>query len=307
VAKRAKASKARSTPARADTSPGASSVGTEGKIRPSYMVETNGGGRLENVAGFNAVRARSEGFRRGRVPHALRNPRLGVAGDLEFAKPQFTFGQDDRVLIQDTSVIPWRCVCQLMIEGLHGPDVCGTGWMAGPRTVITAGHNLFSRATGHRATKVWVMPARSGDAVPFGYDSSEAFEVHPDWASDGDRSADVGVVWLRTPIGERLGWFGIGVYSDAQLRDLIVNNAGYPNDKIPDTQWFNAGRIVKTNPKTITYGLDTEPGQSGSPIFRFDVADQRIVVAVHAYGDNADNFGVRITDAMFETMSGWIK
>lgn len=278
-----------------------------GALRPSYMVETNGGGRLEFVAGFNGVKARSEGFRGGRVPPALRDARLGVAGDIEFARPQFTFGTDDREIIPDTSVLPWRCICQLVIEGLHGRDVLGTGWFAGPRTVVTAGHNLLSHETGRSATRVWVMPARSGDAVPFGYDASATFDVHPRWRSDHERTHDVGVVWLDTPIGDRLGWFGVGVNSDAQLRNLIVNNAGYPADKPLGTQWFNAGRVLKAQPQTLTYGLDTEPGQSGSPIFHYTADDQRVVVAVHAYGDSGENIGVRITDELFEAISAWVR
>lgn len=276
-------------------------------LRPSYMVETNGGGNLERVPGFNAVKARSEGFRGGRVPPPLRNERLGVAGDLEFSRPQFTFGSDDRVPISDTSALPWRCVCQLVVEGLHGREVLGTGWMAGPRTVLTAGHNLLSHVGGHKAARAWVMPARSGDAVPFGYCSSTAFTVHPLWNSHADREHDIGAIWLDEPLGDRLGWFGISAFTQAQLTGLLVNNAGYPADKPLGTQWFNAGRVLKVKPRVITYGLDTEPGQSGSPIFLFTADQQRIVVAVHAYGDSRENIGVRITPGLFRTISEWIR
>ena len=151
------------------------------------------------------------------------------------------------------------------------------------------------------------MPARSGDAVPFGYDSSTRFDVHPRWRSNRERTSDVGVVWLDTPIGDRLGWFGVGVYSDSQLQNLIVNNAGYPADKPLGTQWFNAGRVQKAKPQALTYGLDTEPGQSGSPIFHYTADEQRVVVAVHAYGDSGENIGVRITDELFNTISNWVK
>jgi glutamyl endopeptidase len=276
-------------------------------VRSSYMVETNGGGNLERVAGFNAVKARSEGFSGGRVPPALRDERLGVAGDIEFARPQFTFGSDDRVLIGDTSALPWRCVCQLVVEGLHGREVLGTGWMAGPRTVLTAGHNLLSHVAGHQAARVWIMPARSGDAVPFGYRSSTSFIVHPLWQAKADREHDIGAVWLDDPLGDRLGWFGITAFGDEQLSGLLVNNSGYPADKPLGTQWFNAGRVLGVKPRVITYGLDTEPGQSGSPIFLFTADQQRIVVAVHAYGDSGQNMGVRITPALFQTLVGWIR
>lgn len=276
-------------------------------VRPSYMVATNQGGRIEAVPSFNAVRARSEGFRRGRVPPALRERRLGTAGDIEFAHPQFTFGADDRVPVADPSALPWRCVCQLVIEGLHGREVLGTGWLAGPRTVVTAGHNLLSFAAGLQATRVWVLPARTGDAVPYGFSVSTRFDVHPRWRDAGERVHDVGVIWLEEPVGERVGWFGIGAYSDQALGALLVNNAGYPADKPLGTMWFNAGRILQVQPKSLTYGLDTEPGQSGSPIFHYTADEQRIVVAVHAYGDSGSNIGVRITDETLALLSDWIR
>lgn len=271
------------------------------------MIETNGGGRIESVPGFNSVKTLSSSFKGGRVPQSLRNKRWGVAGEIEFARPQFTFGDDDRVPIHDTTALPWRCICQLVIEGIHDVEILGTGWLAGPKTVLTAGHNLYSKVSGKSATKVWVLPARSGDAVPFGYEVSANVAVHPLWRNNGDREYDIGVIWLDNDIGNKLGWFGISALTDVQLRKLLVNNSGYPADKPLGTQWFNAGRILEAKPNLITYGLDTESGQSGSPIFLYSSDRQRIVVAIHAYGDSGDNIGVRITPSIFKTMVDWIK
>lgn len=279
----------------------------DGCMRPSFMVETNGGGRVENVPGFNAAKALALGLKGGRVPPHLRSMRLGAAGELELARPQFTFGDDDRTFIQDTTRVPWRCVCQLVMEGTDGREVLGTGWLAGPRTVLTAGHNLLSREPPHEASKVWVLPGRCGDAVPYGFYSSTSFAVHPAWQQGFDRTSDIGVVWLDKPIGDQLGWFGLAAHDDAMLRGLLVNNAGYPADKPLGTQWFNAGRIQEVRPKIISYGLDTEPGQSGSPIFYFDAQMRRIVVAAHVYGDAAENLGVRVTAALYATLNAWIR
>ena len=89
-------------------------------------------------------------------------------------------------------------------------------------------------------------------------------------------------------------------------KNLLVNNAGYPVDKPLGTQWFNAGRIQEVKPNTLTYGLDTEPGQSGSPVFYFDEDLRRIVVAVHTYGTSGDNIGVRITPDLYAQMTEWV-
>lgn len=277
------------------------------RLRTSYMLETNGGGRLESVPGFNTVKALAAGFDGGRVPPHLRDPRLGVSADIGLARAQFTFGVDDRALIADTTQLPWRCVCQLVVEGQTGRRIMGTGWLAGPRTVFTAGHNLLSEAHRHQASTIWVLPARAGDAVPYGYAATSSFAVHPLWQATADRERDIGVVWLDEPIGERIGWFGFAAHDDTALTHLLVNNAGYPADKPLGTQWFNAGRILDVGAKTVTYGLDTEPGQSGSPVFYLDTQQRRIVVAVHAYGDAADNIGVRITTDLYDELQAWIR
>jgi glutamyl endopeptidase len=277
-------------------------------MRPSYMVETHHGGCIERVDGFNTDRALAQGFGGGRLPERLRTERFERAASLEFALPQLLCGEhDDRVPVPNTGSVPWRCVCQLVMQGMHTVDTFGTAWFAGPRTLITAGHNLFSHQTGRSPSKVFAIPGRQGNHAPFGFFEAEAIEVHPLWRRGADRQHDLGVVWLKEPVGETVGWFGAAVYNNAILRNLVINNAGYPGDKPMGTQWFNAGRVMGADATTLSYGLDTAEGQSGSPIFHFDASNRRIVVAIHAYGLCPKNFGIRITDQVFALLGQWIR
>lgn len=281
------------------------SAASTGRVSRAYMVQTNHGGRVEPIAGFEAARVMTQGFGARRVPAKLSSEWLGSASWLEFAFPQSVIGKDDRVPVADTSRTPWRCVCQLVVEGLHDEQVLGTGWMAGPRTLFTAGHNLFSHKLGRAAQRVTVIPGRSGDMAPFNFFRSRSFDVHPLWRATGDEDHDLGVVWLKAAVGDDIGWFGFGSRSDAYLQKLIVNTAGYPADKRLGTQWFNAGRVSEVAARSLVYGLDTEPGQSGSPIFMLSADDERVVLAVHAYGGDSRNRGVRITDEVFDLFESW--
>ena len=278
-----------------------------GLVKAPYMVQTNNGGRIEHVAGFDVGRVMTQGFGRRRLPPRVCGEALGAATWLEFAFPQSVVGKDDRVPIVDTTQLPWRSVCQLVVDGLHDQQVLGTGWMAGPRTVLTAGHNLFSHKFRRQATRVTVVPGRQGDVAPFGFFPSRRLDVHPRWRSAGDKSCDLGVVWLNAAVGEQVGWFGFGSRLDTQLNNLIVNTTGYPADKRIGTQWFNAGRISNIGPRVLQYGLDTEAGQSGSPIFSVDAQDERLVLAVHVYGGDAINRGIRITDDVFNLFESWVR
>lgn len=271
------------------------------------MVQTNNGGRIESVPGFDIARVMTQGFPRRVLPKRLSAESLGSASWLEFAFPESVVGKDDRVPVPNTTQTPWRCVCHLVVEGLHEEQVLGTGWFAAPRTVVTAGHNLFSSRTGRTATRVTVIPGRSGNQAPFDYFEASAFEVHPLWKEEGSTLHDLGALWLDKPVGERVGWFGFASQPDAALRRLIVNTAGYPADKRIGTQWFNAGRIDDIEARVLRYGLDTEAGQSGSPIFFLGDNNSRVVVAVHAYGGDQSNSGIRVNDEVFDLLSGWLR
>jgi hypothetical protein len=51
--------------------------------------------------------------------------------------------------------------------------------------------------------------------------------------------------------------------------------------------------------------IGTEEGQSGSPVFNFTADQQRIVVAVHAYGGCPENRGIGITPGLHKAVSAW--
>lgn len=290
-----------------NSSPKAPKAVSTGQLRQPFMVQTNNGGRIERVPGFNAGRVMTQGFGGRRLPAALCSERLGAASWREFAFPESVVGKDDRVPIVDTTQLPWRCICHLVVDGLHHEQVLGTAWLAGPRTAITAGHNLFSHKTGRSASRLTVVPGRLVNDAPFNFFRSTRFDVHPRWRNQGDERFDLGVVWLDAAVGDHVGWFGFASRPDAELQDLIVNTAGYPADKRIGTQWFNAGRISGVTSRTLSYGLDTEGGQSGSPIFAVDANDERVTLAVHAYGGHNVNRGVRITDDVFALFGSWVK
>jgi len=272
---------------------------------PCFMIETNNGGRLEAVPGFDGARVLAQGMGSSLVPAPFRTPGLYTAAHLEYAFPQSGSGTDDRAYVSDTTAIPWRCIAQLIIEGLHNRLLLGTAWLVSRSCLLTAGHNLFSAALGAPAQKIWIFPGRNGDAAPFGQFTSERFVVSDRWRAANDPDYDYGLIYLDQPIGDRLGWFGMAARSDAQLGDLILNNAGYPNDKPTGTLWFNAGRATEIDERTIVYSLDTAQGQSGSPIFYKDAQGNRSAVAIHAYG-GSQNRGIRITAEVFNTVRAWI-
>lgn len=207
-------------------------------------------------------------------------------------------GDDGRTHVEDTGASPWRMVCHLHIEGPFG-SATGTGWFAGPRTVVTAGHCVFDAAgLGGWATRIRVSPGMSDGTAAFGSYDATRFETTDAWRLQGDRGSDIGAILLdavpgRPDPGGAAGWFGVAALPDALLRDAMVNVSGYPADK-PDPpdgrprgsqQWHARNRITSLTPGRLFYEVDTAVGQSGGPAYVVDrPGGTPVVVGVHAHG-----------------------
>ena len=274
-------------------------------------------------AGSARLRLRAAGVL-GRPAAATRLARLGadptgsilpvqLRPPLPGAGLENVIGADDRVMIPDTATIPWRCICHLEVIFDNGLKGYGTGWFAGPDTVITAAHCVWDPHTDERAAEIRMTPGRNGSLGPYGQFISHEYEVLKGWpgSDPDDFSLDVAAISVRGErkrdrfdegVGEPLGYFGVAAFSDKKLEMLLVNTSGYPVEAAKPfaTQWFNGGRIKGAEKDHITYMIDTEGGQSGSPIFFYEKeTEQRLVVAIHTTG-YYPNRGVRITDALLD-------
>jgi V8-like Glu-specific endopeptidase len=74
---------------------------------------------------------------------------------------EVVIGRDDRVQITNTTAYPWRTICSLIITARDGSRWIGTGWLVGPRTVITAGHCVYMHKRGGWARSIEVIPGRN--------------------------------------------------------------------------------------------------------------------------------------------------
>jgi glutamyl endopeptidase len=301
---------------------------------PSFMAETNGGGSAEKVPGFDIFRAVTSGFETRRVagPTAvLARPDGGFFSEGGMpplppppigpwaSKPENVIGIDSRVMVADTSTIPWRCICHLEVEYEVGPVGFGTGFLIGPKSVLTAAHVIVNPSKNKRARRIRVIPGRNGTTAPYGYFVSDFGDCKvPDrWLRHGDNqpdaaASDFAIIPIPDdfktegkPTAERLGYFGLKCFKETDVASkaemLFVNNAGYPYG----TLWYNAGRVRKMEKTYVEYMVDTEGGQSGSPVYFFDEEkNQRFVIAVHTTGDFV-NRGLRITPEVFQTIREW--
>ncbi|MGW8318972.1 MAG: trypsin-like serine peptidase [Candidatus Promineifilaceae bacterium] len=219
---------------------------------------------------------------------------------------EVVIGGDDRAQVEATSNYPWRCICSLKITAADGSMWIGTGWLVGPRTVITAGHCVFIDSRGGWVRRIEVIPGRSGSEQPFNACIATEFRSVSGWTEDHKRDYDYGAILLPADcrLGDQLGWFGYASYSDSRLEDKMANLAGYPGDKPPGTQWFHARRIQQVTSTTLVYDIDTAGGQSGAPVW-FYQGGSRYAVGIHTNGAVTGNSATRIVQEVFDNITAW--
>src|SRR5215211_788333 len=224
-------------------------------------------GEIEALTGFDPSHALTEG-----TPTPFLTEELLSLQEVhpEGAPPETVCGHDDRVQVTNTTAIPWRWICQLIITMANGGTSRCTGWFFGRKAVMTAGHCVYMRGAGGWARRIEIIPGMNGASRPFGSQIGTSFRSVVGWVSDGDPNYDYGAIILPdNTLGDRVGYFGFASLTDASLQNLLVNNSGYAGDKPFGTQWFNAGRITSVTARKFYYMIDTYGGHSGSSVWRF--------------------------------------
>ena len=261
-------------------------------------------GNIEAVVGFDPSHALNEGTIGEEIPLTEELENLAESGAMEFDEPESVCGADNRVRISPASSYPWRAICKLIITRADGRQSGCTGWFIGPRTVMTAGHCVFSHAAGGWARRIEVIPGMDASSRPYGSQIGTSFRSVTGWTQDRKVEYDYGAVILpNNDLGNRVGWFGFTSLSDSSLNNLLVNNSGYAGDKPFGTQWFNAGRITNISDRRLFYMIDTFGGHSGSPVWRYQNGN-RHAVGIHNYG-GCPNKASRITRPVYDRMLEW--
>ncbi len=209
------------------------------------------------------------------------------------AQPEVVLGTDERQQALDTALFPCGAIAQLLITNADGSQQGATGTFITLRTVLTAGHAVFTG--GAYAQRIQVVPGRNGNVLPFNWADAVSAFAAPAWRSAQSADDDWGVAVLAQPITPQAIQFA--VLSDAELQNRPVTISGYPLDKPLGTQWFDTKAIDRPLQRRLEYSADTNIGQSGAPILA-TIGGVRKIVGIHTFGDLAANSGLRLTSAL---------
>ncbi len=222
------------------------------------------------------------------------------------AQLEVVIGTDDRVRITNTREVPWKRICQLLITAGDGRRFLGTGWLIGPRTLVTAGHCVHMKSHGGWVRSIEVTPGRNAEQKPYGSMAASRVASVRGWTLRQHRDYDYAAVFLPRPFqANDIGSFGFAAFSDQQIVASKLNIAGYPGDKPAGTMWYH-GRVAKSVTATrVNYDIDTFGGQSGAAVYIRRPDGKRYAVAIHTNGSPSGNSAVRITRPVFQNLNTW--
>lgn len=225
-----------------------------------------------------------------------------IGGLTGFKKTAFIINwpTDDRQEVLRTEY-PYNAICLLRIKAANGERLRGTGFFISPRCVITAGHCVFYKR--EWINEIEVVPGALGTLFPYGSAVSSNVQSIEGWFKNRNDNFDYGAIILKddtlyNTIGAKLGY----QYSTDETN---VEIAGYPIDK-SQKPFKCVGQIDSRTPYKFFYTIDTETGNSGSPIFIERASGERVVVGLHTEGARP-NAGIRIRPEMISVLKQWSK
>lgn len=210
--------------------------------------------------------------------------------------PAAVVGSDNRTKIDNTAVGPYCNTVYVSMTFSDGKTYRGSGFMIGPKAVVTAGHCLYNRDKQEYATSVTVIPAKNGNTEPYGSATASARNliVSSDYISKGGADYDWGIIELDTDLGSKTGWLGLRTQGDS-YDNTYVWNTGYPtvvNGKnVGTTMYVGKGYVKSSSTYTFKGTWDASGGNSGGPVFANYESTGYTAIGILTTGSADSTFG----------------
>jgi V8-like Glu-specific endopeptidase len=229
-------------------------------------------------------------------------------------------GKDDSVIVPDTANAPWRPLVCLRIYA-PGEDLVGSGILIRPDVILTAAHNVYRLGTKTYATSIVAHVGKTPTGVAGAEAYAKRVQCPPEYVNcsgpnDSKRYAyDFALIFLNT---DALGrWTkpehipdlpGQIPMTDPEMRAAQLTIAGYPCYPKADIVLRKClGNVISLAGDGLFYDMDSMPGQSGGPVFRYNETTKKLAFAgVHTTGFEAENRARRYDALMQKNIVAWL-
>ncbi len=232
-----------------------------------------------------------------------------------------------RAGVQDTTIFPHSAICRFRIFKSDG-EYIGTGFYIDRDLILTCAHNVDG------ASSLTVIPGKNDLAAtpePFGSFSvnSSAWTIHPQYNANADTAADpraarnfdLAVIRVSTAPPNGLSFPVLEELLQSQSSPILV--CGYAAESVSaDRQHLDGDQIVNVQDERFDYDIQTEGGNSGSPVFYlYGVEDEQAqmsrveyhIIGVHTHlgadpsggVSQTVNGGCRLTQAKIQWINSF--
>ncbi|TDU63064.1 V8-like Glu-specific endopeptidase [Prosthecobacter fusiformis] len=211
-------------------------------------------------------------------------------------------------VISNPNAMPWSSHVLMEMVAIDGKRKIGSGWVIGPRTIITAGHCVYD---GGWMREILITPGGHGSQF-----TKRIRGIHwnttDDWINGSTsalrESADVGVVYLDQDISIDTGILKYATYSDSVISRIPagrISVAGFPADPY-GTFLADSGTLRGYTASHLIYDIQTYKGQSGAPVLYWERDDSPTVIGIHHWDvTNNLNRAIRITPEAASLLLNW--
>lgn len=224
--------------------------------------------------------------------------KLGVLGDDDAENVLGAiFGIDTRTEVVETKQFPYNSIVSLDLR--YGDEsYIGTGFLVSEEIVLTAGHNLFDKATRTWADEIYVFtePKNKENMTTF-----KELKVPRDYTAATGISK-IRYDWGLIKLKEKLQTSSVVKIAKAQdVSDILSKNikiAGYPlivKGAESDKMWEADGGIdqYEVVDEMLYYKISTSGGNSGSPVL---VESDEGWTAIGVHGGSYSQGGIPVSN-----------
>lgn len=187
--------------------------------------------------------------------------------------------------------------------------------MISENVAVTVAHNVYDIERGIWASDIKAWPGRNGNTFPYGGPYEVTYMTMCSTYPSGVTGSDWALIAFNTDIGSSTGVIDFTYFSDTTLNGIALRIAGYEQDEdILDIGGYYyasflyqmIGNLSSFTSAILRYQVDTEEGQSGSPVMGLG----HVAFGIHygGYTDASDpyNEGIRITQGIYNVFHACI-
>jgi V8-like Glu-specific endopeptidase len=231
--------------------------------------------------------------------------------------------------VQNSRVAPFSAICRLVTRSYANTmESVGTGFLIGRYHVLTCGHVIYP-LDNPKTGKVTVFPSQNGPDDYWPSVQANGWAVSPGWRGKDCRTfgEDLGIIRLAQPVDT--GFLALAAFDPATLTGAAAQLAGYPGDRRRGARNMHRsrGRIdgaihvrsctrdstsgvtlpsIQQTTALIAHDLDTQPAQSGAPLW-IEREGQTVVVAVHSGAvDGGPKTAVLLSASVRRRVADWM-